>query len=455
MYGLTTCHGTVLCFDRERRRVGHRPPRQVDPADLVLVSGLDRAAFGVIQPGGAWLEVDVGTPGPSRATAVRPAIAAVADGLATFRFEGGFFGAPPDDTVRMDCADALDWERFGLVEPDALTDILHLVRNDWIRVATGERIEAGAIGLADQKTVRIGPHSYPIADNFPRVGGPPGHGRHILFREGWMVEEFRLFRPLVFFVLMGGAPPYLEQFRLATESLLAFGCYERDVLVITDRNHDVVRALMPPALHGRLSFLDVQSSDKVDAVLARLMLAEHADAAGHAPILYSDTDVVFDRDLMPLLEDVLISGRMSAQSEPWNRLPESESCGAQLFAPDPIPFRHPEGFNAGIWAMPGGPGSVQVVDTIRRAVSRYLQRHGRESLPWLDQAMANYVLRKLDAFDPTLVDRTARLCQSGERLDPNDATGFVHFWPVSQRPDERAAAMAAYVESLHAAQDAR
>ncbi len=452
MFGLITSHRTILCFDRRERCVRHLPPASVDPADLVLVRGMGAAEFLVAEPDGRQRVIDVGTAAASRATEVVPASVGLHDGLAAFRFPMGHLSASPHGAIRMDAPETHDWERFGLAAADALRDVLHVARNDWVRTATGARIGREEVELADRAHLRVGPHLFPIAPNFPLSGGSDGRARHIMFRDGWMVEEFRVFRPLVFFVLMGGGA-YLEQLRLATESLVAFGEYDRDVLVITDRAHDHVREALPAALHARLRFLDVQPSDKVDAVLARLMLGELPGAAAYAPILYSDTDVLFDRPLLPFLERVALTDRMSAQPEKWNELPGSSPAGGELFAADPIPIADRLGFNAGIWAMPGGAESVQVVSTIRRAVSLYLRMNGRDSLPWLDQAMANYVLRKLDRYDPALIDAATRLCQAYEPLDAASPTGFVHFWPVGFRADQRVDAMADYLRRLRTRRD--
>ena len=450
LYGLTTCHGTVFYFDRILRSVLHAPPGQVAPADLVFVSGVELVEFGIFERRGVWRAIDVGTPSAPRATSVAPAAMTLAHGLATFRYPGGFLTATPDGTVLVDVPDASFWESFGLVEAEALADLLFFCCNDWIRVATGLRVARGAIALADARHLRIDGRLTPIAGNFPLSGGRDGQVRNILVRDGWIVDEFKLFRPLVVFVLMG-AGSYLDQLALTTASLLEFGRYDRDVLIVTDRAQDLVLGAIPAALRARAVFLAVQSSDKIDAVLARLMLPEHPDAMHYAPVLYSDTDVVFDRELLPFLEVVVQAGRMSLQTEPWNVLPDSSSCGAELFAVDPIPLKHCYGFNAGIWAMPGGPDSVQVVATVRRAVSGYLRIHGRDSLPWLDQAMANYVLRNLDAFDPTLVDGATRLCQSDGEVDASAPLGFVHFWAAGHRADIRAEAMARYIVQLRAA----
>ena len=445
MFGLTTIHGTIMCIDRAERRVTHKPPILIDPADLVLCTGLEQTEFGIFE-GGAWRSVDIGLGGPSRATAPSRLQATLIDGTATFRSSLGFVGLPPDGTVRMDGREAHSWEWLGVVEQAALADVIDMCRNDWMRVGDRTLVRKSCIRLEKRTDIRIDQAVYPIAGNFP-LSTASGRRRNLLFREGWIVDEFIRFRPLVYFVLMG-AGAYADQLELASRSLVDFGRYEGDLLVITDRDRHFIERLIPDSLHDRLSVLRVASSGKIDAVLARLMLGEHDGADQFAPILYTDTDVIYDRPLQPILEAALLSRKMSAQSERWNELPGSDAAGGDLFAVDPVPFYDKIGFNAGIWIMPGGEDSIQIVNTIRLAVSRYLEAHGRESLPWLDQAMGNYVLRKLDAFDSALITSATRLCQSYEALDTIGASGFVHFWPVSAVATQRAAAMADYLERL-------
>ena len=449
-YGLTTVHDTVLCLDRAKRQVTHRSPASVDPADLILCTDLDRPELGVIEQG-AWRSLDVGIKGSSRATAPSRRTATPNGGLAPLRSSRGVVGPPPPRPHPQGGGEAHDWEWMGVVERSALESVLDMCRGDWMRLGSRTLVDHSTIRLRHRTNLRIGEHVYPIAGNFPLSPASSGR-RRLLLRDGWIVDEFRRFRPLVYFVLMG-AGAYADQFRLAAASLVEFGRYSGDVLVITDRERGFIEGLLPPPLLDRLSVLHVASSGKIDAVLARLMLGEFRGATDHAPILYTDTDVVYDRPLQPLLEASLLSGKMSAQSERWNELPGSDAAGGNLFARDPIPLRDNIGFNAGIWSMPGGNDSIQIVETIRLAVSRYLEINGRESLPWLDQAMGNYVLRKLDAFDSTLITAATRLCQSYEPLDVVSPAGLVHFWPVSASAADRAAAMADYLDRLRRRRD--
>ncbi len=446
MFGLTTAHDTVLCWDPAHRCVTHRAPASIDPENLVLCTDLDRPEFGILDEG-VWHPLDIGIKGWPRATSPARLHAIVKDGVAAFRSSVGFVGAPPDGTITMGGGEPHAWEWLGVIEHSALAGVLDMCRSDWLRVGTGNFVGRSTIRLQNRTSLRVGEHAYPIAGNFPLSSSRPGRHRNLLIRDGWMVDQFVRFRPLVYFVLMGTGA-YAEQFRLATSSLVEFGRYAGDILVITDQERGLIETLLPPALIERLSVLRVASSGKIDAVLARLMLAEHPGAEDYAPILYTDADVAFDRPLQPVLEAALLSGKMSAQSERWNELPGSDAAGGNLFTNDMIPFRDPIGFNAGVWIMPGGADSVHIVETIRLALSRYLEINGRESLPWLDQAMGNYVLRKIDMFDRTLLTDTTRLYQSYEPRDVVSPAGFVHFWPVSASAAERARAMVDYLDRL-------
>lgn len=453
MHALSTEHGTLLCLDRAAERVVHRPLAEIDPADLVFVADPGHHEAGVFEADGRWRVIDMGLRGRSRPTHPRHPTLSVTDGIVRLRYEGGYLVASPDGLIRIDSPEASDWEAFGFVARDAVLDLIAVSRSAWLRLGARARIEADAIALAPRARLTAGGHSYPIAGNFPRPAGDASHGRMVLFRDGWKVDAFRRFRPLVYFVLMGmGA--YRDQLALATDSLARYGGYRGDVLLITDRDDDVVLPLIAPPLLERLHVLRIAASDKVDAVLARLMLGEFPDAAAFAPIVYSDTDIVFDRPLLPFLERALLDPGLSGQSEPWNPLPDSSHCGAELFAADPFEFEDRLGFNAGVLSMPGGPDSVRVIDTVRRAMGAYLGEHGRDSLPWLDQAMANYVFRKLECLDAGPVTAATRLCQRGDPPDPDGAAGFVHFWPASARPDERADSMRRYLDLLDAARPA-
>jgi len=117
------------------------------------------------------------------------------------------------------------------------------------------------------------------------------------------------------------------------------------------------------------------------------------------PLLYLDTDVMFNADMTDFLVDLAVSPKIMVGDEYWSRLSWSPSVGCQLFEEDPFPLPFTFGSNSGAMGIPNARRHRLHLKATVEVMLRYAAVRGKNSLRWFDQACANYVSAKLGAFD--------------------------------------------------------
>ena len=126
--------------------------------------------------------------------------------------------------------------------------------------------------------------------------------------DGWRLDWLHLFRPLVYFTVFGAE----EEFACALVtigSLLRFGGWPGDILVITDAAHQNFAQHLPPELAPRVHVAAVQADDAMDRAFARYRITELAVAQRFQPILHLDNGVVCDAPLDGLMAGLAMSER--------------------------------------------------------------------------------------------------------------------------------------------------
>ena len=66
---------------------------------------------------------------------------------------------------------------------------------------------------------------------------------------------------------------------------------------------------------ARVAVLPFKPSDRPGFMAARYLILDWPDAWQFQPLLYIDTDIVFDRDVTPMLHAIAMSDRIAAPIE--------------------------------------------------------------------------------------------------------------------------------------------
>ncbi len=177
------------------------------------------------------------------------------------------------------------------------------------------------------------------------------------------------------------------------------------------------------------------AADLLDWCLARYRLEAHPWLATCRPLLYLDADIMANASLDALLLQLQISSRVHARLE--GRLGEGslESDGRwfgwRLLAADNVAFdRDAPGFSAGALGVASPATARRAYDLILLSCYGHAEAAGRR-LPPYDQAVAGYVLRKLDMIDLTLMVRHLVFCRvdhwRADMVANVPKLGLVHF----------------------------
>lgn len=456
---LLTNFGRVLCYDSEHARVIQRAASEIDVATPVLwLKAAPRPTLFFRKTNGTTVDLSlpelIAAPGiVSDSLEVIPiqSNGKFPESLVGLRAKGRYLCSLESGEVNANATLMEASETFRLLSVCALGDLIALSRFDWVVAGTRELIPAGSVRLHGHEALHFGGRDSSLEllplEEAERVDTEtnwtlPISG--VLFRDSWKHDKVVLYRPLIAFVLFGDSPGLHAQFRWSAKSLVEFGRYRGDVLVIGDQPRAIIEALLPEGLRDRLLIHPMRGRDRLDIVGARLAVGSIPELNAYQPILYSDVDVIFDRPLDEILAKLVLSERLSAQIEAGTVLGTTPSVGGTLFAEDPFKLQEKHGFCAGVLGLPSVRRAGWALRTASRALVGFTADRGRNSLPAYEQSMLNYSLRRLDMFDPEPITSATQITRAAANLNPLSPRGFVHFWPAAIRDEE----MGCYFEML-------
>ena len=266
--------------------------------------------------------------------------------------------------------------------------------------------------------------------------------------DGWRVRRLLLFDPVVLYTACG-SDDVLERLALSVASLTGPGGYDGRLHVFTDHAREDILRWLPGVDATRVGTTHVRPHDVVGRVASKYAILDEAWFRTLQPLLYVETDIIFDRDVLPLLTDIALSDRLSAPSEDYSPLAHARSVGADFFRRDGSPGTGAQdldgrfGVNFGTLGIPNLPDHAAGLGLIRMAVMRTLDRRGRGSLEWVDQELGNYIGHTRRLFDPDVLTRRVRFGDAGELDHPGPRRGLVHFWKVGSG---RVSVMRRYLE---------
>ncbi len=348
----------------------------------------------------------------------------------------------PGDALDLVENDTGPFSRFLPLTPADLSALRELGSSRWL--VKSDDVKQPAHGHhAPGFTLEIGSLSVDLRWNLPLDLSEFPH-RLTLLRDGWRIDQIYRYRPLVYYAAFGDAA-IIQQFALNLRSLVTAGGYEGDVAVLTDRSIDEIRALAPPMMRGSLVVLRSEARDRVGGMAARLVISGWRDAWTFQPILYADTDIIFDLPVTPMLYAITQSDRIAAPKEPHASLAGSVFVGSNLLLDDGCDPGSVMGFNTGTLGIPNIGRHSHTIELIGRILRNRATILGRDAMPVAEQPIANYVSFRVANFDTDLITPYVRL--SGDTIDPQARQGLVHFCWVPGT-DKRVEAMRDYLEQV-------
>lgn len=445
MTHLLTWHGTVLCRDRSRGAVVHRPLDGLfDDVDILDIGDPVTA-----------LQVDTGHFMRDDADALLITLAG--GSLAGWTIsrapdhrglrltqEGGTMWAPPDrDDILRATTDPGSQAWLLAIGADDLAALRTALGARWLVASAGRPMQPLPATMTPGFTIRIGTLDIDLRWNLPFDLSEWPH-RLTVLQEAWRIDRIYRYRPLIYFAAFGDAD-IVRQFGLSVTSLVTTGEYDGPIAVMTDKTPAEIRALLPPDMRGPLVVIPTAARDRVGYMAARLTIGNWPDAMDFQPLLYADTDIVFDRPIGRMLYEIAIAGRMSAVVEPREYLRSSDAVGSGLILADGCSPGETLGFNSGTLGIPNLHLIGGTLALMGRVLNNRLTMCGRQSMTYVDQPAANYVGYRLGAVETSLLSDYVRLC--AHEPDPAERRGLAHFCWVPGSAAKRAA-MEAYVRRM-------
>ncbi len=225
---------------------------------------------------------------------------------------------------------AEDWEAFLPVSQAALDALRELLGSSWLVRSTGALVERPAMWRFFN--LLLGNIAVDLRYQFPLDLANWPH-RLTLLRDGWRIEQLCLYRPLVYYAAFG-SPAIMQQFAASVVSLIEFGRYQGHIAVLTDHSQAQLAELLPADVLARIAVVQFKPSDRPGFMTARYLILDLPNAWKFQPILYIDADVMFDRDVAPMLREIAVSDRIAAPFEPFSALRRSPPSGATLLQRD-------------------------------------------------------------------------------------------------------------------------
>ncbi|MBB2200732.1 hypothetical protein [Gluconacetobacter tumulisoli] len=348
---------------------------------------------------------------------------------------------PNGTEIEFDRDTQQGWEYFLLLPEADLPAIARFAERAWLVPDAGQVVTpARATALC---AIHAGKSEYRIDENIQALRAlPPDATDVVLTRRTYCIGRFVAYRPLVYYACFG-ADAQFALLRASLDALLAVGRYDGDLCIITDR--DDLRDWIPERFAGTLHILRKTPTRHEEFWRSRYEIADLEGIGAYGPILYVDTDVCAVADISIILHRIALSGKICVGTEeypasitnPPSLLTVADSMGGTLFRMDGHDPGYRFGFNSGII----GFASMRIARDPFRRVAGTMDRLLRAGtwIPFMDQAVANYLFHKLGIVD---TETLSGHVQAGtptrlySHVRPADTQVLVHFWATPGKDRE-------------------
>jgi hypothetical protein len=359
-----------------------------------------------------------------------------------------FMSAEPahaGSSVRVNRTRISDWEQFVLLSNDDIEIIDFISTNDWVVAGYEQVIPSRFVTLGPPFALKFGTIGIDLRYNTPLTQSALPF-KMTLLRDGWRIVEFFLYKPAFVFTAFK-SPEILKQLYIAVDSLVRYGGFQGQLLLITDQKKSDILKNLPFLDAERLLIFECQPPDWVGYVASKYLMLDQPEMQQYQPIIFSDPDMVFDSNLTRMLAAVATSDRIAAPVEHDSFLHNRVSVGAELIAEDGLNAFHQSGINAGTLAIPNLVHHAMTLKLIANILMNRSKVKGREHHKWVDQEVANYVSFRTAKFDQRLISPYVRYGFKGVEEQPDMAAGVVHFFPPAKAVAKRST-MESYLGSL-------
>lgn len=351
-----------------------------------------------------------------------------------FKINDNYLSSFPDSSINT-LPEAITQEKFRILSEQELKRIIYLSQNSLL---IDEKLYS--FTSASTEAMNFGDMRIEFNDLFSDINKN-------ITEFTFFIDNFPFFakiiNPLFVYVIFGNGD-ILSQFKMSIKSLVDVGKYKGDVLIVTDHEEEVQELCKDYNLRNVI-IIQATATDRLDFVGIRVRMLASDIVKSYSPIFYIDADVLIVKDINPTLVKSSKFEKISAQLEDYlyfnNRIKHNISVGSTLFNECPFEINDVNGFNGGVLFVPSGEKFQDIFKTAYIMMVKYTHRNGRESIPFYEQSILNYILYKSNNFSPEPVSSITELsCEEVKK----DAV-FIHYFPAG---GERTTHMKNYIKEL-------
>ena len=376
-----------------------------------------------------------------------------ADGLRVgVKLDEAFLGIANDGRIFAHADTIGAWESFLPVSRRTIAAFRDVLASDWLVEDTGTVVPAADIALGTDMTLAVGPERFRL-DELMSLAIEPGCPSLTFLPGGWRFRRLLRWNPVVAFTAYR-SDDVLDQLTVCVASLVDPGGYRGRVHVFTDRPHAEIAERLGAVGAAHVTTTPILAPDFTGWVASKFAILDEPSFRTAQPILYLDADIVFDRTVAAgMLVAIARSGRLCAPTEDYSPLAHARSVGADFLR---LAGHHDlgdaRGLNGGTIGIPNladHEGDLRLISTL---IMRYIRRHGRGSLEWVDQEITNYVGHVRQLFDPDPLTPFVRFGDESDVRIARPRTGLVHFWKLRRG---RVPVMQTYLDIVRAEADVK
>lgn len=356
----------------------------------------------------------------------------------SIKAERGFLSAQPNKSLEY--RERVDpWEEFRVLSRDEAEKLIFLSKR---QILFEDHLCSFSENKTDIEYLYFDDIKIKIDDLFDDIN--ESLNSDIVFFDDYVPCIAKIVNPAILYMLYGSGD-ILDQFKISIESLSVFGDYKGKIFVATDIDKELIKEICYKYNLCNVSIIESNAIDRLDYVGSRISLLASDMFSQFQPIIYVDCDVIFDKSLKNNVKSFIKEEKISAQIEKDHYITTDESNGSTLYSQHSFPLlSEGYGFNAGIIMIPSWEKFNYALKAAYRMLILYTIKFGRDSIPFYDQSILNYVFHKLNVFDGTLITNYVSVPEHDNIYDRKK--GFVHFWT---RGSTRSESMREYVTYLH------
>jgi len=415
---IMSLHGTIIGTNMEGDSIRGLDIKNSPPGYSVLLFALHGNYLQPVTP-------------PYDAFTIHPASIS---GAVSLRRNDCYLCCYPDGTIDVTRDKASDWESFLLLSLEDFYRIKLILNNDLIDIRHDNICHKESNHLIDGFRLVVGEGIFDVRENLlsPSSHQDDGVNRFLgeeciaLWKDQWKLREYRIFKPLVYMCAFGKGSLLL--LRESLLSLLDEGRFVGKIIIMTDVTRNELKEIIGEYLSENINIRALPLSHGLDFYASRFRVFDDHEFKQCNPLLYVDCDVLFENDVNPMLKELALSRKLSAQMEPFAPLDEHTPSGAGLLRDDEIEAKGRYGFNSGVLGFSSTTSNFEAMKRIYCCIYRYSKREGRQSLTHFDQAIANYVACVKECFDLAIITNHTRWYVDGELRGENGKAGLIHVW---------------------------